>query len=389
MISIQNISKYYRLRHGVLSKFRGRSDEQEVFWALRGISLEVAPGSVLGIVGPNGSGKSTLLQIVAGIMRPTSGRVLSSGRISALLELGAGFNPEFTGRENVILSAQLNGMPNSALGDMAGEVEAFSELGKFFDRPVKEYSTGMYVRLAFSAAIHGAPEILIVDEALAVGDARFANRCIQRLDQLRANLTTILFVSHDLGLVRRLCDQAALLWRGSVVAVGSPGDVAKDYTRRVQSDSNESESVALRMVAHNGHSFIRSAKILNSEGLEWSDFDAGQSICVQCQIEVNGPGEAIQFGVLIRNRQGVEVFGTNSRLEGVVLGPFEEACCFGIRFDFPCRLVRGEYTVTLATQFLNGVRQDWQEDCCQFRVLDLMDYVGIARLDGIFTVSPS
>lgn len=367
---------------------RGDSERSDVFWALRGVSLEVPKGSVFGVVGPNGSGKSTLLQIVAGIMRPSSGRVLCSGRISALLELGAGFNPEFSGRDNVILSAQLSGMPRSALAEMADEVEEFAELGRFFDRPVKEYSTGMYVRLAFSAAIHGSPEILIIDEALAVGDARFANRCIQRLDQLRAKNTTIIFVSHDLGLVQRLCDQVALIVKGIVVASGAAADVAKEYTRLVQSENIAPGEMTKSSVERSGNSSIRSARVLNSQGFEQVDFEPGNSIRVRCLVEVRGAGDSIQFGILIRNRQGIEVFGTNSRLEGIQLGPFVDSGSFEIEFEFPCSLVRGDYTVTVATQFLDGVRQDWLEDWCQFRVLDRMDYIGIARLNGTFTVNP-
>ena len=155
------------------------------FWALRDVNLSVERGEVLGVVGPNGSGKSTLLQIVSGILEPTRGRVLSSGRIAALLELGAGFNPEFTGRENVYLNGEILGIPRKEMERVFPQIERFAEIGTFLDRPVKEYSTGMYVRLAFSTAIHVDPEILIVDEALAVGDAIFANRCIKKFEELK------------------------------------------------------------------------------------------------------------------------------------------------------------------------------------------------------------
>ncbi|PYT18491.1 MAG: ABC transporter ATP-binding protein, partial [Acidobacteria bacterium] len=184
---------------------------------------------VLGVVGPNGSGKSTLLQIVCGILEPTRGRVLTRGRIAALLELGAGFNPEFSGRENVFLNGEIMGIPRRGMERVFPEIERFAEIGKFLDRPVKEYSSGMYVRLAFATAIHVDPEILIVDEALAVGDAIFANRCIKKFEELKRRGVTVLFVSHDLGLVKRLSDRAVLMVDGRVAAYGAPSDVVNRY----------------------------------------------------------------------------------------------------------------------------------------------------------------
>ena len=181
------------------------------FWALRDIGFEVEKGETLSLVGPNGCGKSTLLQIVSGILQPTTGRVVTRGRIAALLELGAGFNPEFSGRENVYLNGEIMGLSRAEIDKAMPSIEAFAEIGEFIERPVKEYSSGMYVRLAFSTAIHVDPEILIVDEALAVGDAVFANRCVRKFEELRERKITVLFVSHDLGLVKQLSDRAILL----------------------------------------------------------------------------------------------------------------------------------------------------------------------------------
>src|SRR5207249_4123306 len=180
-------------------------------------------------VGPNGCGKSTLLQIVAGILQPTAGRVVARGRIAALLELGAGFNPEFSGRENVFLNGEILGLSRAEIALAMASIESFAEIGEFIDRPVKEYSSGMYVRLAFSTAIHVDPEILIVDEALAVGDAVFANRCVRKFQELRERKITVLFVSHDLGLVKQLSDRAILLLHGHIAAEGAPKDVINRY----------------------------------------------------------------------------------------------------------------------------------------------------------------
>ncbi len=227
MLQVQNVSKVYRLYRRPVDRllellpFNKHSAPTE-FWALRDVNLGVERGEILGVIGPNGSGKSTLLQIVSGILEPTRGRVITRGRIAALLELGAGFNPEFTGRENVFLNGEILGMSKSEMERVFPEIERFAEVGTFLDRPVKEYSSGMYVRLAFATAIHVDPEILIVDEALAVGDAIFANRCIKKFEELKERKVTVLFVSHDLGLVKRLSDRAALMVDGSVVAAYGP-----------------------------------------------------------------------------------------------------------------------------------------------------------------------
>src|SRR5271170_4934524 len=233
VISVQNVSKVYHLyqhpfQRGLGALALSRRQKAE-FWALRNINLRVEKGEVFALLGPNGSGKSTLLQIISGILQPTSGRVHCSGRIAALLELGAGFNPEFSGRENVYLNGEILGLSRKELDQAFPHIEAFAEIGQFIDRPVKEYSSGMYVRLAFSTAIHVDPEVLIVAEALAVGDAIFASRCVQKFEELRRKNVTVLLVSHDLGLIKRLADRAAFMLDGRIVMQGAPKDAVNQY----------------------------------------------------------------------------------------------------------------------------------------------------------------
>src|SRR5437764_9076836 len=221
-LRVENVSKQYRIYAHPGDRLkesltRGRWKRHREFWALRDVSFELEAGTTTGIIGPNGSGKSTLLQIITGTLEPTHGHVQHEGRIAALLELGAGFNPEFTGLENVYLNSEILGLSRPQIEHVFPEIESFAEIGEFIDRPVKEYSSGMYVRLAFATAIHVDPEILIVDEALAVGDAIFANRCLQKLEELRNRKVTILFVSHDLGLVKRLCHRAVLMHHGKLI----------------------------------------------------------------------------------------------------------------------------------------------------------------------------
>src|SRR5215831_15447664 len=291
LLQVQNVSKLYRLYRQPMDRLAEaipflRSTPPKEFWALRDVSLTVEQGEVLGVIGPNGSGKSTLLQIVSGILEPTRGRVIAKGRIAALLELGAGFNPEFSGRENVFLNGEILGISRREMERVFPEIENFAEIGEFIDRPVKEYSSGMYVRLAFATAIHVAPEILIVDEALAVGDAIFANRCIKRFEILKQRGVTVLFVSHDLGLVKRLSDRAILMLDGRVAACGSPSEVVNRYVGLVLERADDVDRSSAPMVGSyrhgDGASRVLSVDLLDERGSTRS-VEPGAPITVRVQ----------------------------------------------------------------------------------------------------------
>ena len=395
MISVQNVSKLYRLYQHPLDRILGALSVSRrlpsEFWALRNINLRVEKGEVFALLGPNGSGKSTLLQIISGILQPTTGRVLRSGRVAALLELGAGFNPEFTGRENVFLNSEIMGLSHRETQQIFPRIEAFAEIGRFIDRPVKEYSTGMYVRLAFSAAIHVDPEILIVDEALAVGDAIFASRCIQKFEELRQRKVTILLVSHDLGLVKRLADRAAFMLDGQVVLEGSPKDAVNRYVGFVldrergekQLSSADDDVLAAKTSFRHGDgaSRVTSVGILNSAGEPCHAFRRGESISVRIRAVFRDAVENPVLGILIRNRIGMDVFGTNTRLEQIELGRFEPGETVELEFELDCLLSRQEYTVTVATQHWNGLSQDWLDDVLEFRVVDTKDVAGVLNLN--------
>jgi lipopolysaccharide transport system ATP-binding protein len=226
-IKVENLSKCYQIYDK--PRARGRKQYFREFWALRGVSFEIKKGETVGIIGRNGSGKSTLLQMICGTLSPTNGKVITQGRVAALLELGAGFNTEFTGRENVLLNASILGFPSEEILAKMDKIAAFSELGDFLEQPVKTYSSGMFVRLAFSIAIHVDPAILIVDEALAVGDARFQAKCMRRIKDMKDQGTTILFVSHDVASVRTLCERAIWLDNGQVVDQGDVFPVTGRY----------------------------------------------------------------------------------------------------------------------------------------------------------------
>ena len=228
-VAVERVSKQYRL---------GTSRGAAPFWALRDVSLEVPRGTSLGIIGRNGAGKSTLFKLLAGITAPTEGRIVLHGRVAALIEVGSGFHPELTGRENVFLSGSLLGMRRREIAAKLARIVEFAGVEKFIDTPVKWYSSGMYVRLGFAIAAHLEPHILLVDEVLAVGDAEFQSRCLQRIQELKEQGTTNLFISHDLTAIQRLCDNAVLLERGAVAAAGRPEEVVAAYHRRIIADAN-------------------------------------------------------------------------------------------------------------------------------------------------------
>ena len=241
-IRVQNLSKCYQIYdtpHDRLKQFllprlgrlvgKGAKQYFREFWALRDMSFEVKKGQTLGIIGRNGAGKSTLLQILCGTLTPSGGSVEINGRVAALLELGAGFNPEFSGKENVYLNASVLGLSTQDIDERFEGIIAFADIGEFIDQPVKTYSSGMFVRLAFAIAIHVEPDILIIDEALSVGDIAFQNKCILKIRALRDNGTTLLFVTHDLSTLQLICDQVAWLNRGEVMMIGDPVKVSQEY----------------------------------------------------------------------------------------------------------------------------------------------------------------
>jgi len=397
VISVQNVSKVYYLYQRpfdrVLGSFAPGRRHAAEFWALRNINLRVEKGEVFAIVGPNGSGKSTLLQIISGILQPTSGRVLRGGRVAALLELGAGFNAEFSGRDNVYLNGEIMGLSRKEMDKAFPQIEAFAEIGRFIDRPVKEYSSGMYVRLAFSTAIHIDPEILIVDEALAVGDAIFASRCIRKFEDLRQRKVTVLLVSHDLGLVKRLADRAAFLVEGQVAMQGTPNDAVNQYVgfvldreKRADGDGQDGrpvESIAAKSSFRHGDGASRIVDIglLNSAHEPARAFRPGDLMIIRVRAEFHQAVSNPVVGILIRNRIGMDVFGTNTRLEHVELGQVEAGETLEVEFETDCLLSRQEYTLTVATQYWNGLSQDWLDDVIDFRVVDTKDVAGVLNLN--------
>lgn len=249
-IRVQNVSKRFRLERDRPSSLKeailrlGRKRHVEEFWVLRELSLDVTPGEFIGLIGHNGSGKSTLLRLVANIHKPTLGEIDTHGRVSALLELGSGFHPDLTGRENVFLNGAMLGLNRKTMVACMDEIITFSGVGEFIDEPVKIYSSGMYVRLGFSVSVHVYPDILLVDEVIAVGDEEFQRRCMSHMNELRSRGTTIMLVSHNIGLIRQLCDNVCWLDHGRMMAYGKPDEVVEKYLAHV--DESEVNTLTTR-----------------------------------------------------------------------------------------------------------------------------------------------
>lgn len=294
-----------------------RRVRSEPFWALRDVSLEVPQGSMYGLVGRNGSGKSTLLRVMAGIYRPTEGRVEVKGRTSALLELGAGFHPALSGRENIYLNASVLGVPKSQIDDRVEQIVEFAGLEEFIDSPVKIYSSGMYVRLGFAVAVHVDPEVLIVDEVVAVGDEEFQLRCFSHLESLRSQGVTIVLVSHDLGLLRANCDQMAWLNRGLLAAEGDPQDVINAYLDTIDTEGAVAVGHRLRPDAEQETPLrITNLEFFDADGRRPKSFASGDPLVVRIHYSATEPIEDPVFSLGFYDHNNLHLAGPRSHVDG-------------------------------------------------------------------------
>lgn len=357
----------------------GRLVWHETFWALRGVSFAVAAGESLGIIGLNGAGKSTLLKILTGTTQPTEGQVRVEGKTAALLELGLGFHPDFTGRLNALVAGQIMGFSAQQMIRLMPVIEEFAEIGEYIDQPIRTYSTGMVVRLAFSLATAVRPDGLIVDEALAVGDAYFQQKCLRRIKDVRAAGTTIIFVSHDAGAVKALCDRCILLDRGQIVADGRSDAVLDLYNaliakRDVSQRIFQSEASSGRTITRSGTFEARMVDVdlLAPDGGSARAFTVGEEAQVRCRVEFAAPVAAPTVGFLIRDRLGNDLFGTNTHYLGGIEGSYEAGDELEVGFELPLNLGLGRYTLTVAvhshaTHLLNNY--DWWDRVIEFEVV--------------------
>jgi lipopolysaccharide transport system ATP-binding protein len=365
-VEFQGVSKSYSIYDAPAGRLKelltfNRLNCHRDFWALHDVSFEAKRGETFCIVGENGSGKSTLLQMVAGIMHPTAGSIAVNGRVSALLELGAGFNPEFSGRDNVYLNGSILGLTRRQIDARYKDIESFAEIGEFIDQPVKTYSSGMVVRLAFAVAINVDPEVLLVDEALAVGDLYFRHRCMRKVHELRARGVTILFVSHAVADVKAIGDRAMWLDHGRVVELGSPERViskylaataAKDSTYRlheVESHAPRTAAAAIRApeivetipnIDHrhgDGKARIIGIAVLDENGLPLHMLQPASRILVRISARAHAYVPAPNVGFMLRNQLGMDFSGANTVREGYQIDPMQPGDIITVDFylDLP------------------------------------------------------
>jgi len=365
------------------------------FWALRNISFQIERGDAVGIIGANGAGKSTLLKIISGTARPTEGQVHVAGRIAALLELGMGFHGEFTGRQNIRLNGKLLGLSDEELDRRMPDIIAFSELGDFIEQPLRTYSSGMYVRLGFSVAASVDPDILIVDEALSVGDVHFQQKCIRRIQEFHEKGTTLLFVSHDPGAVKALCGHAILLDEGLIVSQGRPDDILDHYNALLAAKSARNASFHMERTATGNHgagvchsgnflALITDAGLQNSRGEPVSLITAGQPVRIFVRVFFLGDVDKPTVGFVIKDRLGNEVFGTNTYMLGEDIGPCASGETLEAVFTFDLNIGCGEFTLTAAAHTLDmHVYEcyDWADRIFSFQVAPSADFrfVGMSK----------
>ncbi len=399
-IEVHGLTKKYQLYDRPFDRLREmiqRRPFHREFWALKGVDFTLARGHALGLVGVNGSGKSTILQIVAGTLQPTTGSVKVSGRVSALLELGSGFNPEFTGRENVYLNGAILGISRKEMERRFEEIVAFADIGSFIEQPVKTYSTGMYMRLAFAVAINVDPEILIIDEALAVGDMAFQMRCFKRIRQAREEGVTILLVSHDLDAIKNLCDEALLVSEGLSLNQGATDVIAKQYTELLMTARDPDlveRQVDRRPPGRHGNLaaelttvHLETARgIVSQVGGEGAKVASGETMEVVARLRARAPIADAIVGIAIRNRVGLNVFGTNTELARTPVPPLAEGQNVEIRFGLNCHLVAAPYSITVAIHS-DRVSYDWADEALLFEVMGTPSGVGIANLEPRITIS--
>ena len=409
-LRVESVSKQYRIYDRPVDRLkesitRGRWKTHREFWALHDVNFEIEAGTTTGIIGPNGSGKSTLLQIITGTLEPTHGTIWHEGRIAALLELGAGFNPEFTGIENIFMNASLLGLSKSETEKLLPEIASFAEIGEFIHQPLKTYSSGMYIRLAFATAIAVSPQILIIDEALSVGDAVFQHRCTRRIKEMQEAGTTILFVSHDPGAIRALCSRAILLHGGRVEADGTPADVLDRYQKVIMaaeaayaeaqlgtekatdlSVTNEEEIGPQFTYRHgNGSAEILRAELLDASQRAVAMVETGQLVHVRVRVVFREDIEDPVYGFVIRNRHGINLYGTNTKVQGIRPGLVKRGERVETTFSFNCWLAPDLYSISIAVHSPTSVSFDWMDGVLFFRVFSEIAIEGVANLNAHVT----
>lgn len=341
-------SKWSRFAEWVLPFF---GERHQLKWVLKDISFSVEPGEALGIIGINGTGKSTLLKMITGTVSPTEGNSVVSGRVAALLELGMGFHPDFTGRQNIYMAGQLIGLNSEELLNLMPSIENFAEVGDYFDRPIRVYSSGMQVRLAFAIATAVRPDVLIVDEALSVGDAYFQHKCFNRIRKFREEGTTLLIVSHDPGMIKSFCDRAILLDSGGLIKSGRPEEVL-DYYSALLAPSDPGQikqknvgDTKVQTVSGSGEASITAISLMSEDLKLIQVVEVCQKVILRVEVTAKANIERLTFGFGIKDKFGQVIFGTNTHLKEIPLLHVKKGDVFLFDVSFSMNLNEGDYSI--------------------------------------------
>ncbi len=355
-LEVKDLTKKYRVFSHPGDRIKqaltfGRARYHREFTALRDVSFKIKRGETVGIIGRNGSGKSTLLQLICGILKPTTGTVTVNGRISALLELGAGFNPEFTGRENVYFQCALMGVNAAAADARFEDIARFADIGEFIDQPVRTYSSGMYVRLAFSVAIHVQPDILVVDEALSVGDAAFQHKSMKQTRQLIDAGTSLLLVSHDRSMITATCNRCILIDNGRIAMDGPPADVFNYYYASITKGAehiqqNRLDSGRTQVVSGTGEARVEEIRLLDNDGKERDILEVGEPVCLEFLVRAYKPVPRLALAFIIRDQLGQAIFSTNTNNHGKSPTEVPDGASFKFNFAFCASMGTGNYSIS-------------------------------------------
>ncbi len=382
LIELRNVSRRFvkkmergrSLQELFIRLFRRRSTTADEFWPLRDVSLTVAPGDCVGVIGPNGSGKSTLLKLITGILPPTGGDVTVRGRISSLLELGAGFHQDLTGRENIYLNGSIYGLSRAEMDKRLDAIIDYAGLGDFIDTPVKHYSSGMYVRLGFAVAIHTTPDLLLVDEVLAVGDVAFQNKCMESIYNFRRQGGTLLLVSHDLTSIQSLCTKAIWIDNGLIAAEGDPADVVMAYKKHVANQEEAARQQDGRVTFQDGQRWgtgeveLTQVELCSADGTPRTTFVTGEPLTIKLHYHAANPVEQPIFGLSINHQSGAHLFGPNTKFGSLALERIHGQGVVTYTID-ALPLLEGQYVLSAAViNATDTVTYDYHDRAYQFRV---------------------
>lgn len=402
LLSVKNLGKAFRTYRSELQRFARwfglPVKPSEEHWVLRHVSFDIQPGEAIGIIGQNGAGKSTLLKMITGTMHPSEGHVQINGRIAAILELGMGFNPDLTGRQNVFHAAGLMGFSAEQIAQAMSDIEAFAEIDEYFDQPVRTYSSGMQMRVAFAVATAYRPEILIVDEALSVGDAYFQHKSFNRIREFQEQGTTLLIVSHDRGAIQSLCDRAILLESGTVIKDGNPEEVFDFYNAIIAEKENSTvevkqlENGKAQTSSGTGEARVEEIGLYNSKGEAIEFARVGEEVLLKIKVKAHQQLPDLTLGYMIKDRLGQAMFGTNTHLLKKHIVNVEAGSEFEFNFKFKANLGIGSYSITTALHSAEThlvANYEWKDLALMFQVVNINEaqFEGVAWLPPVLEVN--